>query len=170
MHSKVVWFTGLSGAGKTTLAKALTVTLEMHHVSVTLIDADEFRKQYCNDLGFSASDRHENLMRITQHAAQLSERYDVVIVAAIAPFQRSRDQIRKTLGSRYMEVFVDTPLAVCESRDVKGLYKRARNGELREFTGISSPYERPVKPDVHLKHPVDIEQALRLIMGRKQAA
>ena len=158
---KIFWLTGLSGAGKTTLADALTALLQENHQSATMIDGDIFRKKHCQDLGFSEQDRHENLMRMSDHALELSHDFDNVIVAAISPLQKSRDIIRKKLKNSYIEVFVDTPLSICEARDVKGLYAKARKGELENFTGISSEYQRPKKPDVVIAYPISIEQALR---------
>lgn len=158
---KIFWLTGLSGAGKTTLADALTALLQENHQSATMIDGDVFRKQYCQDLGFSTQDRHENLMRMSDHALKLSHDFDNVIVAAISPLQKSRDTIRNKLKDSYIEIFVDTPLSICEARDVKGLYAKARNGELENFTGISSEYQRPRKPEVVIAYPISIEQALR---------
>jgi len=170
MNSKIFWFTGLSGAGKTTLAKALTVTLEMWHASVVMIDGDEFRKKHCKDLGFSKKDRHENLMRMSDYALKLSETYQYVVVAAISPLRQTRSDIREKLGDRYTEIFVDTPLSVCEARDVKGLYAKARSGEIQEFTGISSPYETPLNPDIAIAYPMNIQEALQEILMLKMVA
>lgn len=170
MSNKVFWFTGLSGAGKTTLAKALTVTLEMWHASVIMIDGDEFRKKHCPDLGFSNADRHENLMRMSDYALKLSEQYQYVVVAAISPLHSTRSAVREKLGNLYTEIFVDTPLSVCEKRDVKGLYARARAGLIDEFTGISSPYETPINPNIRIPYPMDIQQALNKILMLKMVA
>ena len=170
MNRKVFWFTGLSGAGKTTLSKALTVTLEMWHASVVMIDGDEFRKQHCQDLGFSIEDRHENLMRMSDYALKLSEQYQYVVVAAISPLHSIRSAVREKLGTLYTEIFVDTPLSVCERRDVKGLYAKARAGIIDEFTGVSSLYEPPLSADIKISYPTTIEQALNKILQSRMAA
>jgi len=148
----IIWLTGLSGSGKTTLSIALENALFMRKTLVTLLDGDVVRKGLSKDLGFSAEDRKENIRRIGEVAQLLARQIFVVIVAFISPFREDRDRIRDSMDTgRFIEVFVDCPLSICEARDTKGLYKKARNGEIDDFTGISSPYEPPLDPEVHLK-------------------
>ena len=155
----VVWMTGLSGAGKTTVSIALENALFEQKALVTLMDGDVVRTGLNRDLGFSAKDRKENIRRIGEVAKLLANQAFVVIVAFISPFREDRDWVRQSMGNgRFIEVFVDCPLAVCEERDTKGLYKKARKGEINDFTGISSPYEPPASPEIHIKtskHSVD---------------
>ena len=148
-HSgKVIWFTGLSGAGKSTLANALAAQLHHRGIHTYLLDGDVFRQGLSHDLGFSIKDRAENIRRAAEVAKLMRDAGLVVVVAFISPLQQERDQARACIGgSDFLEIFVRTPLSVCEARDVKGLYKKARRGELFEFTGISSPYEPPMAPD-----------------------
>jgi adenylyl-sulfate kinase len=147
-----IWLTGLSGAGKTTLAHELARALQTHGVRCATLDGDVLRTGLNADLGFSESDRRENIRRVAEVARLMVDAGLVVIVSLISPFRRDRERARERLGNpRFLEVFVDTPLAVCEQRDVKGLYARARRGELPEFTGIASPYEAPEQPNLHLR-------------------
>ena len=148
----IVWFTGLSGSGKTTLSITLENKLFQQNALVALLDGDVVREGLNKDLGFSAEDRKENIRRIGEVAQLLANQAIVMIVAFISPFREDRDWVRHSMGTgRFIEVFVDCPLSICEKRDTKGLYKKARNGEIEDFTGISSPYERPLNPEVHLK-------------------
>ena len=148
----IVWFTGLSGSGKTTLSVALEQTLFQRNALVTILDGDVVRSGLNQDLGFSANDRKENIRRIGEVAKLLANQAFLVIVAFISPFRQDRDMIRQSVeDDRFIEVFVDCPLVVCEERDTKGLYKKARKGEINDFTGISSPYEPPVSPEIHIK-------------------
>lgn len=144
-----IWFTGLSGSGKTTLAIALARVLQTFSIPHELLDADEVRANLCHDLGFSPEDRRENVRRISYVASLLNRHNVVAIVAAIAPFADSRQEARKRIP-RFIEVHVDCPLQQLIHRDVKGLYKRALAGEIRNFTGISDPYEPPQNPDIYL--------------------
>ena len=147
----VIWLTGLSSAGKTTASTALERALFDRKALVTLLDGDVVRSGLNSDLGFSAKDRKENIRRIGEIAKLLAETGFVVIVAFISPFREDRDRVRNSLeAGRFIEIFVDCPLEVCEQRDTKGLYKKARKGEIPDFTGISSPYEPPLKPEIHL--------------------
>lgn len=149
MNNKVLWLTGLSGAGKTTLALALQQELQDKRYSCSIIDGDIFRQQYGQDLGFSEQDRDTNIQRMAQVAKQQLEDFQYVIVAAISPLTASREKAKIIIGAdSFFEIFIDTPLSVCEKRDVKGLYKKARAGEIKQFTGIDSPYQSPKKPDV----------------------
>lgn len=143
----VIWFTGLSGAGKTTLCGTVGAELKSQGLAVQVLDGDEVRRDICSDLGFSESDRKENIRRITYVADLLIRHSVIVLVAAISPLRVMRTQARRKLG--YMlEVFVNAPVAVCEARDPKGLYRRARARDLQNFTGIDAEYEPPLAPDV----------------------
>lgn len=147
----LLWFTGLSGSGKSTLAGALEQSLYQLGVSTYLLDGDNVRHGLCRDLGFSDDDREENIRRVGEVAALMVDAGLVVLSAFISPHQAERRMVRGMLGEgRFIEVFVDTPLAICESRDPKGLYKKARAGELRNFTGIDAVYEAPNAAELHL--------------------
>jgi adenylyl-sulfate kinase len=150
----VVWLTGLSGSGKSTLALALDSALHGSGRHCYLLDGDNLRHGLCRDLGFSDADRKENIRRTGEVARLMAEAGLIVICSLISPFSADRDQIRescRTAGVRFIEVFVNAPLAICEERDPKGLYKRARAGAIPGFTGIDSPYEAPRAPDVELR-------------------
>ncbi len=145
-----VWFTGFSGAGKSATAEALRARLMERGRAVTLLDGDEVRLNLSKGLGFSREDRDTNILRIGFVAAEVVRHRGVAICAAISPFRETRDQCRSLMGEAFVEVFMDTDLAICESRDAKGLYARARAGELKGFTGIDDPYEAPLSPEVRL--------------------
>lgn len=148
---RIVWLTGLSGAGKSTLAMALEQRLFDAGRNVYVLDGDIVRGGLCSDLGFSPDDRVENIRRIGEVARIMSDAGLLVIVAFISPFRADRDRVRAGMPpGRFTEVHVSTPLEVCEQRDTKGLYAKARAGELSDFTGISSPYEAPESPEVRL--------------------
>lgn len=147
----VVWLTGLSGAGKSTLAHALEERLHRSGRSVYVLDGDNVRHGLCSDLGFAAADRHENIRRIGHVAALFADAGVIVVTAFLSPFRADRAAARAVIGADFFEVFVDAPLATCEQRDPKGLYRQAREGRIAEFTGISSPYEPPDRPDLHLR-------------------
>jgi len=144
-----LWFTGLSGAGKSTLAGMIRDRLEGMGRSVELLDGDEVRTNLSSGLGFSKADRDANIRRIAFVAKLLSRNGVVAITAAISPYREVRYEARKEIRN-FVEVFVDCPLEVCEQRDTKGLYKKARSGEIQQFTGISDPYEPPAEPEIHL--------------------
>jgi len=147
-----VWFTGLSGSGKSTIANALVPMLLEHGRQATVLDGDVVRTHLSKGLGFSKEDRDTNILRIGFVAGEITRHNGTVICAAISPYRKTRNEARKMVGTeRFVEVFVDTPLDVCESRDVKGLYARARRGEIKGFTGIDDPYEAPVNPEVVVK-------------------
>ncbi|MEC5344496.1 adenylyl-sulfate kinase [Brenneria populi] len=147
----VIWFTGLSGSGKSTLAGALEQALHLQGVSTYLLDGDNVRHGLCRDLGFSDAERRENIRRVGEVAKLMVDAGLVVLTAFISPHRAERQMVRDLLGEgQFIEVFVDTPLSTCEARDPKGLYKKARAGELRNFTGIDAVYEAPEAPDVHL--------------------
>ena len=148
---RIVWLTGLSGAGKSTLAMALERRLFDAGRNVYVLDGDIVRGGLCSDLGFSPDDRVENIRRIGEVARIMADAGLLVIVAFISPFRADRGRVRAGMPpGRFTEVHVSTPLEVCEQRDTKGLYAKARAGELSDFTGISSPYEAPESPEVRL--------------------
>lgn len=149
--ARVLWLTGLSGAGKSTVANAIDRHLTTMGYSCFILDGDNVRQGLNKDLGFGDAARSENLRRIAEVAKLMTEAGLIVIVSFISPFRADRDNARRLIGEcEFVEVFVDTSLAVCEQRDPKGLYKRARAGEIANFTGISSAYEAPVHPDIRL--------------------
>ncbi|WP_394337073.1 adenylyl-sulfate kinase [Ectopseudomonas mendocina] len=139
----VVWFSGLSGAGKSTLAEALERSLQAAGLHTYLLDGDRLRLGLNRDLGFSEQDRQENIRRAGEVAALMAEAGLIVLAAFISPFRADRDAVRQLLPGRFVEVFIDTPLHVCEARDPKGLYRRARAGLIQNFTGLDSPFEAP---------------------------
>lgn len=148
----VVWLTGLSGAGKTTLARALEAELHRTHQPVCVLDGDCLRRGLCADLGFSPTDRQENIRRVGEVARLFADKGLICIVALISPYRQDRARARAAAPpGRFVEVFVNSPLAVCEQRDPKGLYARARAGELPDFTGISAPYEPPLTAELELR-------------------
>lgn len=146
-----IWFTGLSGSGKTTTADVLTVLLMEHGRQVTSLDGDVVRTHLSKGLGFSAEDRDTNIRRIGFVASEIVRHGGTAVCAAVSPYKATRDEVRAMVGSdRFIEVFVDTPLDVCESRDAKGMYAMARRGEIKGFTGIDDPYESPENPEITL--------------------
>lgn len=148
--SLIIWFTGLSGAGKSTLCCAVQSKLKQRQIPVSVLDADVVRQHLSRDLGYSPDDRTENIRRISHAAKQLSQGGSIVLVAAISPYQAIRAEIRRQ-HAFFIEVFVNAPLDVCERRDPKGLYRKARAGLIKDFTGISAPYENPIDPDIECK-------------------
>jgi adenylylsulfate kinase len=145
----VIWMTGLSGSGKSTLANALTKELQIKRIHTFSLDGDNVRLGLNRDLGFTAESRQENIRRVAEVAKLMADAGLVVVVSFISPYRADREQAKQIIGeSDFMEVFVDCPLAVCEERDVKGLYKKARSGEIKDFTGIDSPYEAPLQADM----------------------
>jgi adenylyl-sulfate kinase len=147
----VVWLTGLSGAGKSTLAGALERVLFDLDYRVIVLDGDALRTGLNADLGFSMNDRVENIRRIGEVAALFADAGFIVITAAISPYAADRQRARRRVTTPFIEVFVDAPLEVCESRDPKGLYRKARSGEIPRFTGVSDPYEPPANPEMTIK-------------------
>lgn len=145
----ILWFTGLSGAGKSTLAHAVEETLHQRGCRTFVLDGDNVRHGLCGDLGFSPEDRVENIRRVGEIAKLFMEAGVIVLTAFISPFREDRERVRGMVEhGDFMEIFCDSPIEVCESRDVKGLYKKARAGQIQEFTGISSPYEVPDNPEL----------------------
>lgn len=146
---KLIWFTGLSGSGKSTLAVQLEAALHAQGFKTYLLDGDNIRSGLNKDLSFTDDARVENIRRISEVCKLFLDAGVVLLSAFISPFKADREQVKSIVGEgNYIEVFVDAPLEVCEQRDVKGLYKKARAGEVKNFTGISSPYEKPSHPDV----------------------
>jgi sulfate adenylyltransferase len=146
-----VWFTGLSAAGKSTTAEILTVLLQEFGRQVTLLDGDVVRNNLSRGLGFSKEDRDANIRRIGFVAAEIVKHQGTVVCAAVSPYRATRNDVRNLIGAdRFIEVFVNTPLEECERRDVKGMYRKARLGELKNFTGIDDPYEPPVSAELEL--------------------
>jgi adenylylsulfate kinase len=173
-RSLLIWFTGLSGSGKSTLAVQLEHALFQQGFKVFFLDGDALRTGLNADLGFNEEHRKENIRRAGEVCRLLLDSGLVVITAFISPYRRDRDKVREAVGAgRYFEVYVDTPLEVCEQRDVKGLYKKARLGEIKNFTGIDSPYEIPERPDAIVRTTeIQVEQAvaelLKMIIPRIQ--
>ncbi len=161
-----VWFTGLSGSGKSTIAKTVERVLVSNRVSAYILDGDNVRQGLNANLGFSPEDRTENIRRIGEVARLLNDAGVIVLTAFISPYRADRDAVRAKLpDGEFVEVFVDCPIEECERRDVKGLYKKARAGEVKEFTGISAPYEAPAQPELVIesaKH--DIDACARLVL------
>jgi adenylyl-sulfate kinase len=151
----VVWLTGLPAAGKTTIATALAAELAARGLPVELLDGDVVRRHLSRGLGYSKTDRETNVLRIAWVAARLARVGAAVVVAAISPYADARARARALVEehARFVEVFVDTPLDECVRRDPKGLYDRARRGEIADFTGVSAPYEAPARPDVRVETP-----------------
>ncbi|WP_370088942.1 adenylyl-sulfate kinase [Ekhidna sp.] len=148
---KVLWFTGLSGSGKSTLASALEVHLHNKDYSTYILDGDNIRSGLNNDLDFSDRSRQENIRRISEVAKLFIDAGVIVLTAFISPFKSDRKSARDLVGpENFIEIHVDCPLEVCEERDVKGLYKKARAGQIKFFTGISSPFEEPENPDIRV--------------------
>lgn len=148
-HSVILWFTGLSGAGKSTLAHAVEEALFKLNCRVFVIDGDNVRHGLCADLGFTSEDRVENIRRVGEVAKLFTEAGIITLTAFISPFRADRDRVRALVPEGdFIEIYCQASLEICEDRDVKGLYKKARSGEISNFTGISSPYEPPVSPEL----------------------
>ena len=148
---KVIWFTGLSGSGKSSLANALVQALHQAGKHTYILDGDNIRSGLCSDLGFSDADRIENIRRIAEVARLMMDAGLIVMTAFISPFRAERDMARQLIGAdNFIEVYVNTPLAVCETRDPKGLYKKARAGLISNMTGINSVYEAPEVPELSI--------------------
>jgi len=163
-RSACLWFTGLSGSGKSTLANLVELELCGMNMRTYILDGDNIRKGLNKDLNFSEEGRVENIRRIGEVAKLMADAGIVVLAAFVSPFIKDRQMLRDLMGDYFVEIFVDAPLEVCEQRDVKGLYKKARNGEISNFTGISSPFEAPRHPDVHIRTDMqDINDSVKII-------
>ena len=161
-----IWFTGLSGSGKSTVAGELVQLLKERGRSVELLDGDEVRNHLSQGLGFSKIGRDTNIRRIGWVAHVLSRNGIIAITAAISPYRNIRDENRRLIG-RFVEVFVDCPLEECMKRDVKGLYKKALSGELPQFTGVSDPYEQPLEPEVRIETAMEtVKESADKILGK----
>lgn len=148
-RSAILWFTGLSGAGKSTLAHAVEEALHQRGCRTFVLDGDNVRHGLCKDLGFSTADRIENIRRVGEIAKLFMEAGIIVLTAFISPFRADRERVRNMVErGEFIEIYCDTPLEICEARDTKGLYEKARAGQIPEFTGISSPYETPKDPEL----------------------
>jgi len=170
--SAVLWFTGLSGSGKSTVAHAVEERMFQLDVNTFVFDGDNVRHGLCADLGFSRQDREENIRRVGEMAKLFVEAGVMTLTAFISPFRADRERVRKLVGEdSFIEIYCRCPLEVCEARDVKGLYRRARAGEIKDFTGISSPYEVPESPALVLETgtvPLDacVREVLALLCDR----
>ena len=163
-NSFLIFFTGLSGSGKSTIANALEQRLVAKNIKTYTLDGDNVRKGINKDLTFSEKDRSENNRRIGEVANLFVDAGMVVLAAFVAPFEKDRNLIKQTVGEEnYVEIYVGTSLEECEKRDVKGLYKKARKGEIKDMTGISSPYEVPLRPDVILTEKESIEESVNKV-------
>ena len=159
----VVWFTGLSGSGKSTIANELDVELNKRGLRTYILDGDNIRMGLNKDLGFSPESRKENIRRISEVAKLFADSGAIVMTAFISPYREDRDSARDVIGKDYVEVFVNTPIKECIKRDPKGLYKKAIAGEIKGFTGIDAPYEQPLSPEISLDN-LSIEDSLAVLM------
>lgn len=161
-----VWFTGLSGAGKTTIRMAVEQELRDRGLKVEVLDGDVVRENLTRGLGFSKADRDENIRRIGFVSHLLTRNGVIVLVSAISPYRAIRDEVRERIGN-FVEVFVNAPLSVCEARDVKGLYKKARAGEIKQFTGIDDPYEPPLNPELECRTDLEsLDDCVAKVIGK----
>jgi len=172
-RSLILWFTGLSGAGKSTLASALEARLHRRGCTTIVLDGDNVRHGLCGDLGFSAADREENIRRIGEMAKLFIDAGVIALTAFISPFRSDRRRVRDLVDTGdFVEIYCRCSLATCEQRDVKGMYKKARRGEIKEFTGISSPYEEPETAEIVVdtdRHTIDecVDQILAELSRRE---
>ena len=161
-----IWFTGLSGSGKTTISQAIEAKLRAAGAKLEVLDGDIVRTNLTKGLGFSKEDRDENVRRIGFVSHLLTRNGVIVMVSAISPYRDVRDQVRQRIGD-FVEVYASAPVEVCEQRDVKGLYKKARSGEIKNFTGISDPYEAPLNPEVVCETDKEtLEESVNKVMAK----
>lgn len=162
----LLWFTGLSGSGKSTIANALEEALSEKKYHTYILDGDNVRSGLNNNLTFSAEDRSENIRRIAEVSNLMLDAGIIVLAAFVSPYRSDREKVKTTVGNKnYIEIFVDTPLEECENRDVKGLYKKARKGEIKDFTGINAPYEAPKDPNISVDTTkLSVEEAVEMIL------
>tara|TARA_B100000686_G_C16168118_1_gene654940 strand:- start:3 stop:605 length:603 start_codon:yes stop_codon:yes gene_type:complete len=165
--SRVLWFTGLSGSGKSTIANQTEKLLHDMGLHTYILDGDNVRMGLNKDLGFSPEDRTENIRRITEVAKLFADSGSIVLTAFISPYRADRDSAREIIGNKdFIEVFVSADISVCEERDPKGLYKKARAGEIKGFTGIDAPYEAPIDPEITIETDVyDIESCAKSVVN-----
>jgi adenylylsulfate kinase len=161
----VLWFTGLSGSGKSTVASAVERELHQQGIKTFILDGDNVRTGLNSDLDFSAASREENIRRIAHVSALMKDAGLVVLSAFVSPYKKDRDFVRECAQVDFSEIFISTPLEVCEQRDVKGLYAKARAGEISNFTGISAPFEEPTNPELDVPtHEMSIEEATAMVV------
>ncbi|MCI0507878.1 MAG: adenylyl-sulfate kinase [Gammaproteobacteria bacterium] len=165
--SVIMWFTGLSGAGKSTLAHCVEESLHKRGCRTFVLDGDNVRHGLCGDLGFSIQDRTENIRRIAEVAKLMMEAGVITLTAFISPFREEREKARQIFPhGEFLEIYCKCPLEICEQRDVKGLYKKARQGQIKDFTGISSPYEEPMNPELVVNTAeLSLEDCAEQVMG-----
>ncbi|HOC68733.1 MAG TPA: adenylyl-sulfate kinase [Candidatus Hydrogenedentes bacterium] len=169
-QSAVLWFTGLSASGKSSIAQALQAVLFEHGCQSYVLDGDNIRHGLNKDLGFSPEDREENIRRIGEVAALFSDAGFIVSTAFISPYRADRDKVRQLCGEGFIEVYVRCPVDVCADRDPKGLYQKAREGKIPEFTGISAPYEEPQHPELILDTAaLSLEDCVRVVVEYLQS-
>ena len=164
---RCIWLTGLSGSGKSTLANALDIALHERGIKTFLLDGDNIRHGLCKDLGMSEADRSENIRRVGEVARLMVDAGLIVICAFISPYQKDRQRVRDMFATdQFTQVYLNTPLDVCEQRDPKGLYRKAREGKIKQFTGISDPYEAPEDADVVIDtSQLNVEKAVESILN-----
>ncbi|WP_269634919.1 adenylyl-sulfate kinase [Rubidibacter lacunae] len=161
-----LWFTGLSGSGKSTIARSLAQKLRGGGARFELLDGDVVRQNLTKGLGFSKEDRDENIRRIGFVAHLLARNGVLVLVSAISPYRETREAVRDRIGANFIEVYVNAPLEVCEQRDVKGLYKRARAGQIKGFTGIDDPYEPPLESEIECRTDLEsLDESVAKVLG-----
>ena len=166
-NSFLIFFTGLSGSGKSTLANALEQRLYKENFKTYVLDGDNVREGINSNLSFNPEDRSENIRRIAEISKLFIDAGIVTLAAFIAPYEKDRQLIKQKVGpNNYIEVFVNTSLEVCEQRDVKGLYAKARKGEIKNMTGVSAPYEAPIEPDVEVSNEQSIEESIDIIYNK----
>jgi adenylylsulfate kinase len=167
MKGVTVWLTGLSGAGKTTIANELSQLLKSSNINVIVIDGDEIRKGLCSDLGYSSKDRSENTRRVAEICKILNKGEILTIVSLISPLKQDREIAKQIIGNnQFVEIYIKTPIEVCQERDPKGLYKKIALGEIKNFTGIDLPYEEPINPHLTIDTTIiSIDNATKTIIN-----